>query len=112
MLLQPIVYTTRMDEAVGWWSAVLDISPNHESEMWTTFGVGGAVLALHKAGELPPASRVAVSLVSAEPLESVMARLADRGIEPDAPILVQPFGRQVSYRDPDGNLIQVNEHGS
>lgn len=112
MLLQPIVYTTRMDEAVGWWTAMLDVSPEYQSEMWTSFGVGGATLALHQVDELPSTSRVAVSLVSAEPLESVMARLTARGIEADAPIVVQPFGRQVPYRDPDGNLIQVNEHGS
>lgn len=112
MLLQPIVYTRRMEDAAAWWSAVLDLPPAYQSEMWTTFPVGGATLALHHVVEVSEASRLALSLVSVDPLEVVVERLADRGIEPDAPIAVQPFGRQVGYRDPDGNLIQVNEHGS
>jgi catechol 2,3-dioxygenase-like lactoylglutathione lyase family enzyme len=112
MQLQPIVYTTDMGAAVRWWSLVLGVEPAYASEVWTSFDVGGAVFALHGADSLPDGSRCEMSLVSHEPLETVIERLAVGGLEPMAPIVIQDFGRQVGYRDPDGNIVQINEHRS
>ena len=112
MRIQPIVYTTRMAEAVRWWSTALDVEPEHTSEVWTSFRIGGASLALHAVDELPAGTRVEMSLVSDVPLESVIDRMSEAGIVPVGGVVSQPFGRQVGYRDPDGSIVQINQHGS
>ncbi len=112
MRLQPIVYTTDMPAAVRWWSVILDVEPGFASDMWTSFDVGGAVLALHGTAGLPDASRCEMSLISEVPLEVAVGRLAEHGLHPVSDIVEQDFGRQVAYRDPDGNTVQINEHRS
>ena len=109
MKLQTIVYTDRMGSSVAWWSTVLRSAPDHESDMWTSFTVGGAVLALHHADALPPSSRMAVSLV-VDDLDDRVEELTGHGLLPDGELVEQPFGRQIPYRDPTGNVVMVNEH--
>jgi catechol-2,3-dioxygenase len=48
--------------------------------------------------------------VTAEPLEAVLLRLADHGIEPQQGIQDETFGRSIVLHDPDGTPVQVNEH--
>ena len=112
MRIQPIIYTHDSPRSVAWYSKVLEVEPSHVSEMWSTFEVGGATLAIHKVdGDLPPESRVAISLVAAEPLEKLVERWSSvpeieilRGIEDET------FGRSLLLSDPDATVIQVNEH--
>lgn len=111
MKLQPVVYTTDMGRTVGWYEAVLDVDPPFRSDMWTAFPVDGATLGIHHVeGPLPEGSRVHLSLVATESLESLIERLEGVGIELESGIEDQPFGRSFLLRDPEGNPIQVNEH--
>jgi catechol 2,3-dioxygenase-like lactoylglutathione lyase family enzyme len=111
MRLQPIIYTTDAQRAVDWYARVLGMMPNYASEVWTTFDVAGTTLAIHRVeGDLSNESRVAVSLVSSDPLESCLERWAALGIEPVRGIQDETFGRSVLLGDPDGTIIQVNEH--
>jgi catechol 2,3-dioxygenase-like lactoylglutathione lyase family enzyme len=105
MRLQPIVYVTDMAAAVAWYSDLLDRQPEVDGEHWTSFPVEGGYLALHLTDETLGSGRVALSLVVDEPLET----LADRMPQHDG-IVEQPFGRSLTVRDPDGTVIQVNEH--
>lgn len=110
MKLQPIVYTTNMDQAVAFYGAVLGTEPTYRSAMWTSFAVGDAALGLHHVDALPEASRGELSLVATDALETVLARLAEAGIAPKEGIREQPFGRSFLLVDPDGSPLQVNEH--
>lgn len=110
MRLQPIVYTGSMERAVDWYRKVLDAQPSYSSDVWSTFQVGDSDLALHRVEELPPASRVAISLIATEDLEEVARRLESSGIEIERGIQEETFGRSIVLRDPDGSMIQVNEH--
>lgn len=112
MRLQTIVYTPDVPALVDWWTAVLGFGPDYRSEAWTTFTVAGATLALHSSEGLPPAGRIAVSLVVDRPLEELASEMTARGVEGAGDIVVQPFGRQLPLRDPIGNVIVVNEHRS
>lgn len=105
MQLQPIMYVTNMDQSIEWYESVLDTSPEFVSEHWSSFPVNGATLALHISDDARPAGATALSLVVAEPLEEFIER-----ITPVSPIQDQPFGRSCVVADPDGTLIQVNEH--
>ena len=110
MKLQPIVYTANTKAAVAWYGDVLGIKPSYQSDMWTSFDVGDAALGIHHVDELPERGRVEISLVTAEALEMVELRLADHGIEPKRGISDEAFGRSLVLEDPDGTLVQVNEH--
>jgi catechol 2,3-dioxygenase-like lactoylglutathione lyase family enzyme len=108
--LQPIVYTTDMDASTAWYGRVLGVEPGYVSEMWTAFTVGDATLGVHRVEELPTDSRVELSLVATEPLETVLSRLEDAGLEVERGIQDEAFGRSILLRDPAGSPVQVNEH--
>ena len=109
MKLQPIIYTTDTDSTVEWWSRVLGSGPTYRSDVWTSFQVGDAALAVHRVDEPLEGGSVALSLIATEPLEDVIASLGgdvdiERGIQDET------FGRSLLLKDPDGQLVQVNEH--
>jgi uncharacterized glyoxalase superfamily protein PhnB len=108
--LQPIIYTEDMKRAVDWYGTVIGSEPAFRSDMWTSFDLDGATLGIHRADSLAERGRVELSLVTTEPLEAVLLRLADHGIEPKQAIQDQPFGRSIVLDDPDGTPVQVNEH--
>jgi catechol-2,3-dioxygenase len=108
--LQPIVYTTQTGPLADWYGTVLGTAPAYASDVWTTFGVGDASLAVHRVDELPPGGRIEMSLVATEPLEDLVARLDTAGVGIERGIQDETFGRSILLRDPDGNPVQVNEH--
>jgi len=105
MRLQPIVYVTNMAASIEWYGTLLGGAPSVSSDHWTAFSVGESQLALHLTDERLSAGTVELSLIADEPLEQVAARLT-----PHQAIADEPFGRSVVVADPDGTLIQVNEH--
>lgn len=110
MKLQPIVYVTDMDRAAAFYTSVLGVEPTYRSAVWTSFALGGALLGLHFVDELPPNARGELSLVTKEPLEPIVDRLAEAGIAPRRGIQAELFGRSVLLQDPDGSPLQINEH--
>ena len=107
MKLQPIVYVANMGTATSWYSALLGRAPDVSSEYWTTFPVGDGHLALHLGGgdRTTEPGRVALSFVADEPLEMLIGR-----VEVHRSIAAEAFGRSFVVADPDGTLIQINEH--
>ena len=110
MRLQPIIYTGNMEAAVDWYGAVLDTEPTYRSDVWTSFDVEGAALGVHRVETLSERGRVELSLVATEPLEAILKRLNDGGIEVQRGIADEAFGRSLLLQDPDGTPVQVNEH--
>ena len=112
MRLQPIVYTKDMDRAVAWYGQVLGMTPSYQSDIWTTFDVHGAYLAIHRVdGDLANESRIGISLVATDPLEELVQRWSLAGeVEVVRGIQDETFGRSLLLTDPDGTFIQVNEH--
>lgn len=105
MQLQTIVYVSDMHHSIDWYSHVLGVTPDIESEHWTSYTVGGATLALHATDEAATPGSVELSLVATESLDTLAERLT-----PHEEIRDQPFGRSFMITDPDGTRIQVNEH--
>ena len=105
MHLQPIVYVTDMAASTAWYGALLGAEPAMASEHWTAFDCGGATLALHLTDEDPSSGSVELSLVAEAPLEDAHGRVSGA-----TEIIEQPFGRSFTVTDPDGTVIQVNEH--
>jgi uncharacterized glyoxalase superfamily protein PhnB len=114
MKLVPLVYVTDMERAIGFYAKLLPASSVvTSSPYWTELNVGGSTLALHLAENVTHANDgMGLGLDAATSLEDVVAALTAAGIEPSSEICAQPFGRSVTVTDPDGLVIQINEHAA
>ena len=114
MKLVPLVYVTDMERAIRFYTRLLPAgSVVTSSPYWTELNVGGSTLALHLAENVEHANDgMALGLDAATPLEDVIAMLGEAGIEPSSEICAQPFGRSLTVTDPDGMVIQINEHAA
>jgi len=112
MKLMPLVYVTDMDRAINFYTKLLPASSVvTTSPYWTELNVGGASLALHVIETIDHAGDgVAISFDAATTLEQLLTLLDEAGISPSGEICSQPFGRSVTVQDPDGLVIQINEH--
>ena len=118
----PIRYVRDMAAARRFYEALgltLDFAsrpPRHGTPVWLELRGHEGGLALHLA---PPDAQpttdryqheIELSFEADEPLEAVVERLAGAGYEPATMIVDESFGRSFTVRDPEGLLIQVNEH--
>ena len=112
MKLVPIVYVTDMDRSLAWYRTLLpEAEPVSTSPYWSELSLGDtASLALHGTERIEPGNQVELSLAAAGPLEQLVADLGAAGIAPHRGIADEAFGRSVLFADPDGLVIQVNEH--
>lgn len=112
MKILPIVYVTDMNKAIEFYTTLgLQLDYQQRNDMWTELGSGEQMLALHYANPLPhnAQGRVELAMRATEPLESVLARLHQAGIEPYRGIADEGFGRSIQVQDPDGMVIQISE---
>ena len=114
MKLVPLVYVTDMERAIGFYTKLLPASSVvTSSPYWTELNVGGSTLALHLAENVTHANDgMGLGLDAPTSLEDVVASLAEAGIAPASEICPQPFGRSLTVTDPDGLVIQINEHAA
>ena len=112
MKLLPLVYVTDMNRSVEFYSKLLPASSIvTSSPYWTEMQVGTATLALHISEMVDhTADGMGLGLDAATPLEDVLTQLSTAGIQPSSEICAQPFGRSLTVEDPDGLVIQINEH--
>jgi len=112
MKLMPIVYVTDMERSIAFYRA-LGFEVDVAGTTWTQLAAGErAILALHATPEAhgAGANPVELAFIAEEPLEVLLERLREHGIEPARGIADEAFGRSVVLRDPDGLPLQVNEH--
>ena len=112
MKLTPLIYVTDMDRGIAFYTKLLPAAKVvTSSPYWTEFLVGEATLALHIADSVDHnGDGMGLGLDAATPLEDVLEQLGAAGLEPSGEICAQPFGRSVTVTDPDGLVIQINEH--
>ena len=128
--LMPIVYVREMARSLNFYLALgLEADYLQRDGVWSSLKAGDALLGLHVLDPFPAAhdgspstaddgspsptqqtGRVELALVSQKPLETLVAHLTEQGIVPARAIRQEPFGRSLLLRDPDGLLLQVNEH--
>ena len=115
MRLMPIVYVSDMGRAIDFYSALgLTTDVTDRAAMWTEMRLGDGILALHKSDPQVRhdvrASRLELAFVARLPLELLVARLTAMGVALERNITDEGFGRSIMIKDPDGLLIQINEH--
>jgi catechol 2,3-dioxygenase-like lactoylglutathione lyase family enzyme len=112
MKVMPIRYVADMAAATRFYAALgLVQGDSSRSGNWTELNGSGGTLALHiaRTAEQDVPGRVELSFETQEPLEVLAERLKAAGFEPEA-IVDENFGRSLHVTDPDGVLVQVNEH--
>lgn len=106
-----IIYVTDMKRSFDFYSSLgfEGELPEGEPPVWLPMKLGNVPLALHSVAELGTGRQVAIAL-NAKDLESVASALNELGIPIIRPIQAEVFGRSLVIGDPDGLLIQINEH--
>ncbi|MEJ3742540.1 VOC family protein [Actinomycetes bacterium KLBMP 9797] len=123
MISLPVVYVSDMERAIRFYACLgLSERVRSRSNGWVELAAGDGHIALHVSAEPPrpaqptdpdepvPAGRVTLSFISRQPLEDLVRCLAKEGYRPWRDIVDEAFGRSLVVADPDGLLIQVNEH--
>jgi catechol 2,3-dioxygenase-like lactoylglutathione lyase family enzyme len=108
----PIRFVADMEASARFYTALgLVAGEGSRSGNWAEPGAAGGMLALHTArsSAADPPGYVELSFEADEPLETIAGRLASAGFEAGA-IVDENFGRSLRAADPDGLVIQVNEH--
>jgi catechol 2,3-dioxygenase-like lactoylglutathione lyase family enzyme len=112
MILMTIVYVTDIERSLPFYQALgAMLTEKGWNQYWTELRWGDAILALHRWVEgLEGHGRVELAFVAEERLERVAQRLADSGIPLHRQISDEAFGRSLQVKDPDGLILQINEH--
>jgi hypothetical protein len=112
MKVMPIRYVADINASQRFY-AVLGLDPDLSSRSgnWSELVAGGGILALHsqRQAATPDESMLELCFVTEEPLEALVSRLESEGIDHSG-IADENFGRLLRVTDPDGMVIQINEH--
>ncbi len=105
-------WTSDMDRSVAFFTDVLGLHlARRDGESWAEFDVPGRTFALHGAveGHMPPPGG-ATAVFEVEDLDRAKALLGSRGVTFDHEGDVQGYARFASFRDPEGNTLQIIEY--
>ena len=113
MIVDHVYYWTRdMDRAVAFYSDVVGlVLVRREGGEWAEFEAGPIRFALHGTEDGSPASGTIVLRV--DDLEAARWSLEERGVAFGAYVGEVPgYARFATFRDPDGNPVQIIEYAS
>jgi predicted enzyme related to lactoylglutathione lyase len=107
------VFVSNMDAAVQFYTDVLGLKlTNRFGDAWATVEAGkGLTIGLHPASSKYPAPGTKGSIVLGleidQPIEAVVARLAERGVRFLGAIVDDEAGKFAHLQDPDGNEMYL-----
>jgi catechol 2,3-dioxygenase-like lactoylglutathione lyase family enzyme len=111
VIVDHIYYWTRdLDRAVGFYTEVIGLPlVRREGDEWAELDGGPVRIALHGTDDEHPASGTVVLRV--DDLDETRWTLEQRGAEFDDYVgEVEGFARFATFRDPDGNPVQIIEY--
>jgi predicted enzyme related to lactoylglutathione lyase len=109
------VFISNMDVAVRFYTEVLGLKlTNRFGNNWATVEAGkGLTIGLHPASPKYPAPGTRGSMMLGleidEPIEGMVARLSDKGVQIKGSIIDDYSGKFAHLEDPDGNEIYLWE---
>lgn len=107
------VIISNMDRAVRFYTEVLGLKlTNRFGDHWATVDAGkGLTIGLHPGSPQYPApgtkGGMMLGMEIDEPIEAAVARLTEKGVRMNSPIVREAPGAFVSFDDPDGNPIYL-----
>jgi catechol 2,3-dioxygenase-like lactoylglutathione lyase family enzyme len=110
MKVMPIRYVSDMSVSRRFYTA-LGLAPDSQpdNDYWCQLGGDAGLLALHHS--VDGGNDVELTLLAEEPLESIVAQLDTQQIAHQG-ITEERFGRSLRVTDPDGLVVQINEHSA
>jgi catechol 2,3-dioxygenase len=101
-----------MDRAVAFYRDLLGLDLiRRDEDNWAVFDSGGRMFALHGAVEgRPPAPGGATAVFAVADLDRTRSLLVERGVEFGHEGDVTGYARFASFKDPDGNTVQIIEY--
>jgi catechol 2,3-dioxygenase-like lactoylglutathione lyase family enzyme len=111
VIVDHIYYWTRdMDRAVAFYTEVVGLGlVRRDGDEWAELDGGAVRIALHGTDDESPSSGTVVFRV--EDLEATRWMLEERGAVFDAYVgEVEGYARFATFRDPDGNPVQIIEY--
>jgi catechol 2,3-dioxygenase-like lactoylglutathione lyase family enzyme len=109
------IFVSNMDAAVRFYTDVLGLRlTNRFGDAWATIDAGhGLTIGLHPESPKYPAPGTRGSMVLGleidEPIETVVARLSERGVQFKGSITNDQAGKFATLADPDGNEMYLWE---
>jgi predicted enzyme related to lactoylglutathione lyase len=109
------IFVSDMDEAVKFYTDVLELRlTNRFGDAWATVDAGkGLTIGLHPGSPKYPApgtpGAVMLGLEIDEPIETVVARLSQKGVQFTGAIVEEDAGKFAHLQDPDGNQMYLWE---
>ena len=105
-------WTKDMDASVAFYRDTLGLPLRTQmGEDWAEFDVDGTTVALHgtREGHAPPQGGATI-VFEVDDLENEMIALRGKNVRFEGEVSDVPgYGRFVSFRDPDDNLLQIFE---
>ena len=107
------IFVSNMDAAVDFYTGALGLKlTNRFGDAWATVEAGkGLTIGLHPASEKYPApgtkGAIVLGLEIDEPIETVVARLTQKGVSIKGSITEDDAGKFASLEDPDGNRMYL-----
>jgi catechol 2,3-dioxygenase-like lactoylglutathione lyase family enzyme len=111
--LELILSVSSVERAAEFYQALgFELGARGVSPYWAEMTVGNSFIGLHRDDNLKTrdSGRVFVMLDAQMPLELMVDQLQRNEIALEREIADETFGRSIQVRDPDGMLIQINEH--
>lgn len=107
--LQNAYYVTRnMDRAVAFYTETLGLPMKfQDGENWAQFDAGGVNFSLSSPDEGGPVDAGAVVIFEVDDISVFAQRLTQAGAEIVAQRDMGGHGQSLSFRDPDGHLVQL-----
>jgi predicted enzyme related to lactoylglutathione lyase len=107
------IFISDMDAAVDFYTSTLGLKlTNRFGDAWATIEAGkGLTIGLHPASPKYPApgtkGAMVLGLEIDEPIETVVARLSQKGVSIKGSITEDDAGKFASLEDPDGNQMYL-----
>src|SRR3954447_7332163 len=100
---------TDMDRAVGFYGETLGFKVTERDDDWSALDANGLMLGLNGSPQEAPRSDggAAVAFQAEGGLEEEVSRLKEAGVEFAGDISEHPWGRIATFKDPDGNDLQL-----
>lgn len=112
--LQNAYYVTRdMARSIGFYRDALGLDLIfQDGEKWTQFKAGGINFAMASDEEAPEGAVGATVVFEVEDIAAMMSSIADAGGEILGERDMADHGKTLTFRDPDGNLVQLYQRAS
>jgi len=104
-------YVKDMKKSVQYYKEVFNLTPEDESDEWSTFNLNGHRICLHGEDPKNQGTENGILITSVRDLEKVVYELKTRGVEFIQDITqVCEGGYAADFKDPSGNVVSLLEY--